>query len=373
MRLTRSLLGDAALAAALTVIGVIGTIVAYIDADRPPHFAAFAMVVGAALALTVRRRWPLATLAVAAVLAAAYLVFSFPYGPILFSFFIAVYTVARHEPLNRSWPAAGAALALLITHLLTNEAALPGLLGLGPITAWVVVPFAIGVTVRISRQAVARERAETVRRRVYDERLQVAQEVHDVVGHGLAAIKMQADIALHLLARKPKQAETALIAISRTSAEALDELRATLAAVRSPGPGGARSPVSGLNRLDDLRRRMESAGLRVEVETSGTPRALPAAVDLAGYRVVQESLTNVLRHADAMVATVRIGYETDAVVIEISNPATPAAAQVPAHADGLGIPGMRERVTSLGGDFAAGTTADGRFEVHAAIPTGGRP
>ena len=372
MRLTRSLLGDAALAAALAVIGVTGTAFLFLDADRSPNVPALAMAAGAALILVVRRRWPLVTLAVATVLASAYLLLSFPYGPILFSFFVAVYTVARHQPLNRAAPAAGAALAILLAHLLTNDDAIPGVLGLGPATAWVVVPFAIGVTVRLSRQAVARERAEVVRRRVYDERLRVAQEVHDVVGHGLAAIKMQADIALHLLAKKPEQAETALTAISRTSTEALDELRATLAAVRWTGPERARAPVSGLDRLDDLRRRMEAAGLRVELETTGTPRNLPAAVDLAGYRVVQESLTNVLRHADAMVATVRIGYETDAVVIAISNPASPPAA-VPAHAAGLGIPGMRGRVTALGGDFTAGPTAEGRFEVHAAIPTNGRP
>jgi signal transduction histidine kinase len=366
------LLGDAALAAVLAVAGVVSAAFGYLADDRPPHPAALAMAAGTALVLVVRRRWPLVTLAVAAVLTAAYLALSFPYGAILVAFFVAVYTAARHEPVKRSGPAAGAALALLLPHVLTNEAALPGLFALGPITAWVVVPFAIGVTVRLNRQAVARERAELVRRRVYDERLQVAQEVHDVVGHGLAAIKMQADIALHLLAKKPEQAETALTAISRTSTEALDELRATLAAVRSTGSDGARSPASGLNRLDDLRRRMEAAGLRVEVQTTGTPRPLPAAVDLAGYRVVQESLTNVLRHADSMVATVRVGYETDAVVISISNPGAPAA-QVPAHADGLGIPGMRERVTSLGGDFTAGLTADGRFEVYAAIPTDGQP
>jgi signal transduction histidine kinase len=123
---------------------------------------------------------------------------------------------------------------------------------------------------------------------------------------------------------------------------------------------------------------MGAAGLRVNVETSGSPRDLPAAVDLTGYRVVQESLTNVLRHGDAMVATVHIGYETDTVVIAISNPASPAS-RVSArdngngHGNGLGIPGMRERVASLGGDFIAGPTSDGRFEVRASIPTGGRP
>jgi signal transduction histidine kinase len=363
-----SQLGDIALASGLALIGVVGTAGAdrSTEVDLPVDARAFGIVVITALVLIVRRRWPLATLAASAALTSTYLVLGYPYGPILLSFLVAVYTVARYLPPSRSTPAALAALAILLVHLFTNPAALPGLLGVFPASAWVVVPYAIGVTVRLSRESAARGRAEAVRRRVDDERLRVAQEVHDVVGHGLAAIKMQADVALHLLARKPEQAENALTAISRTSAEALDELRATLAVVRRTESDATRSPAPGLDRLEDLRHRMGEAGVEVHLDTTGSPRELPAAVDLAGYRIVQESLTNVLRHGEAKVATVLVGYETDAVVIAISNPAS----HVSTGRHGLGIPGMRERVTSLGGDFAAGPTSDGRFEVRASLPTG---
>jgi hypothetical protein len=159
MKLTRSRVGDIALAIALAVVG--GTAAAHVAA--PVDGWAFAMVVLTALVLVVRRRWPLVTLAAATVLTSAYLILGYPYGPILFSFLVAVYTVACHLPLSRSAPASLAALAILLTHLLTNRTALPGFLGLVPASAWVAVPFAIGVTVRLNRQSVARARAEVGR------------------------------------------------------------------------------------------------------------------------------------------------------------------------------------------------------------------
>jgi signal transduction histidine kinase len=231
-----------------------------------------------------------------------------------------------------------------------------------------VVPFAAGLIVRVSNESVARARAETIRRHVDDERLRVAQEVHDIVGHGLAAIKMQADIALHLLERKPGQARPALEAISRTSSAALDELRATLAAVRTDRiDDGDRSSGLGLVRLDELAQRMREAGLRVEVSTAGPPRELPAIVDLTGYRIVQESLTNVLRHSGSQHAEVSLGYEPETMRITVSNPVLGPPG---VGGGGLGIPGMRERVHALGGRFSAGLH-DGLFEVCAELPTGG--
>lgn len=369
MKFSRPPLGDIALAIALMAIGVIGLPFTGDSSvvDRQVDAVAYLLVVLNALTPVYRRRWPLATLVASTVLTTTFLTLSYPYGPIFFPFLVAVYTAARYLWPQRSAPAAAGSLLLLLTHLFTNDAALPGLLGLIPATAWVVVPYALGVSRRLYVESLERERAEAVRQRVDDERLRVAQEVHDVVGHGLAAIKMQADLALHLLARKPEQAETSLTAISRTSSEALDELRATLAVVRRTEPD-IRAPAPGLDRLDDLRQRMGEAGVDVRLDTSGAPRDLSSAANLAGYRVLQESLTNVLKHSDAKVAEVRIGYETDTVVITVSNPAPPARD----GQNGLGIPGMRERVSSLGGEFSAGRTPDGRFEVRAAIPTAAR-
>jgi signal transduction histidine kinase len=370
VRWTRSQIGDVLLASALMVVGVLGTLGAdhVSDDDLPVDARGLLLVVVTVAVLVVRRRWPLATLGVAAVATSTYLVLGYPYGPILFAFLVAVYTVARHLPFTPAIVASALALVVILIHLPFRDSPL-GFFGVVPGSAWVVVPFAIGVTLRLAGQAADQRRAELVRQRVYDERLRVAQEVHDVVGHGLAAIKMQADIALHVLPKQPAQAERALDAISRTSSEALDELRATLTSVRQPGAEAPRAPVPGLGRVDELTSRMSESGIRVTVERTGTPQAVPRAVDLVGYRVVQESLTNVLRHAGSAVAEVRICYEADAVTITVANPG--GEAPVAGDGTGLGIAGMRERVTALGGAFHAAPTTDGGFEVRARLPLGG--
>ena len=363
--------GDLLLAATLAVVTSFMTIQAdaNLQRDRPLDAWGLAMVVGTAAVLAVRRRWPLLTLGVATALTSTYLLLGYTYGPVLVSFLVAVYTVARHLPLRRSAPAAAVVLAALLLHLFTNEAALPGFLGLVPATAWVVVPFALGTTVRLTRQSLEQTRAETIRQRVDDERLRVAQEVHDIVGHGLAAIKMQADIALHVLPKQPAQAEQALRVISGTSTQALNELRATLDVVRAAGDEASRAPGPGLGQLEDLLRRMVEAGVHVDLRRSGTARPLPADVDLAGYRIVQESLTNVLKHAEVPAAMVRVEYGTGEVTLLVENPAEGDTTTD----GGLGIPGMRTRVESLGGTFSAGLVDGGTFAVRARIPTGDSP
>ena len=369
--------GEVLPAIVLAGLGAGGAVVCdgFSAVDRPIDVAGLGFAAAAGLVLAARQRSPLLTLAATTALTWAYLAPGYPYGPVLVSFLVGAYTVARYLPLSRSAPAGVIALAVLMTHIVTHPAALPGLLGLLPLSAWAVVPFAIGVTVRLHREAIDRERADAVRRRVNDERLRIAQEVHDVVGHGLVAIKMQAEVALHLLATRPEQAEAALTAISRTSTEALEEVRATLTVVRGMNTEAA----PGVNRLAELRDRMGEAGLRVRLDAEPPPFALPPAVDLAGYRVVQESLTNALRHGTVRAATVEVGYEADTMVIVVSNavphPArTRGASGIQGRAGhGLGIHGMRERVSALGGDLTAGPTPQGRFEVRARIPTGGRP
>jgi signal transduction histidine kinase len=369
VKLARSLLGDSMLAALLTLAGIVGTTFAGSPsrAEVPIDVLGYVLVVTAAVILAVRRRWPLAVLAVVTVCTSVYLVLGYDYGPILVLFMFAVYTVARHAPLNRAAPYSLAALAMMQTHLLVHGHGL-GLVGVVDVSAWVIVPFSLGFVLRLRRETAVRARADAIRQSVDDERFRVAQEVHDIVGHGLAAIKMQADVALHVLARKPGQAEVALEAISRTSGQALDELRATLAMVRRTGTDAERSPVPSLTRLDELRQRMAEAGVYVRLENSGEPlAALPVAVDLTGYRIIQESLTNVLRHSGAGQATVGIRYEADSVLITVSNAVTGYS---PGEG-GTGIPGMRERVLALGGEFTAGPSPGDGFEVHARLPTGG--
>lgn len=371
MGITRHRIGDLALAFAMVVVGVVGTAgAAATDTlpSRPLDAIAFGLVIAAAAALATRRRWPLATLMVVAVLTSTYLVVGYPYGPIFFSFFIATYTAARYRQIAQAGPVALAAMLLMLMHLATHAGALPGLWGVVPSAAWVAVPFAVGVTVRATREAAERERAALIRQRVDEERLRVAHDVHDIVGHGLAAIRMQADVALHVLSKKPDQAQIALEAISRTSGEALQELRVTLGALRNPEAQADRTTTeAGLRRLESLQQRMSDAGARIGLEIVGEPRPLAPEVDLAGYRIVQESLTNVLRHGDAKAAHVRIDYLQDKVVITVSNPAM----DTPEGPDGLGIAGMHQRVNALGGEFSAGRTSDHRFEVRAALPTNG--
>lgn len=329
----------------------------------PIGLPGYAAVVAATLALGFRRRRPLATLAGVTVCTSAYLVAGYAYGPILIVFMLAVYSATRYAPLRPAlWCAAGA-LGLMLVHLFTSDRPL-GWIGVGPVAAWTVVPATVGYALRLRHDAAHRARAEVIRQRVDEERLRVAQEVHDIVGHGLAAIKMQADVALHVMARQPGCAQEALAAISRTSQQALDELRATLAVVRRADD--ERIPPLGLGSLEQLSRRMADAGIDVRLKFCGAAdQPLTAAVDLAAYRIVQESLTNVLRHGGCGRADVTIRYEAGSVAITVANPrngTTPAGT-------GSGIAGMRARVQALGGEFTAGPVAQ-RFEVHARLPIG---
>jgi len=358
------LLQDGLLALLLAVIGLFGTQGAAQLQDVPVDAPGFALVVAAAIALVVRRVWPLATLAAGTAATSAYLIMGYPYGPILISFAVAVFTVAHRIPTKRAAVASGVALVAMLSHTVVGSSP-EGWEGIVPGSAWVVVPYAAGVVVRVTREAHARSRAEQVRQYAYEERLRVAQEVHDVVGHGLAAINMQAEIALHLLPKRPEQADEALRAISRTSKEALDELRATLAVVRRSDPSGVRAPTPGLARLADLVDRMGGTGVPVAVEVTGAPRELPAVVDLAAYRLVQESLTNVLRHAGPASATVQVAYEPDSLAVTVTDTGRGPG---PARPGGHGLLGMRERVTALGGTFEAGPGPAGGFRVQGRFP-----
>lgn len=355
-------------AAGVGVLVLVWTWVAGRDmpADRPLDAGAHLLVAACAGALGWRRRAPLPVLAVTTVGTTAYLSIGYPYGPVLVTMAIAVYTVARHVPWRAAVPAALLALGALLLHLFSNDAALPGALALIPASAWVAVPFAVGSTVA----SIEAGRRAAVDRGVADERLRVAQEVHDVVGHGLAAIKMQADVALHVLAKRPEQARVALEVVSRTSAQALGELRSTLGMVRGT-PAGSAGP--GIGDLDALYRRMREAGLRVRVDVPGTLSPLAPAAELAAYRVVQEAMTNVLKHADRKEATVVVDHRADGVHLEIASPHTDRRPMPhPPDAAGLGLAGMRERVLAQRGHFSAGPEPDGRFVVRAWLPGGDR-
>jgi signal transduction histidine kinase len=202
----------------------------------------------------------------------------------------------------------------------------------------------------------------------------MAREVHDVVGHSLAVISMQAGVALHVLERRPERAAESLRAVRETSAQALAELRATLS---------AREPLPGLDRVPDLIAAVRAGGLPVTLTVRGDPTPVPAAVDLAAYRVIQESLTNVVRHAGPCRATVRVDYHPNRVTVTVADNGRGAPPGVGgregavvvgggrgvAGSAGRGLAGLRERAEGVGGTLVAGPGVVGGFEVCAVLPT----
>jgi signal transduction histidine kinase len=364
MNRVRTYAADGLLALALLAIGLAGTAPAGRNqgVSSIPGWA-YALVITAAVTIAARRWLPGTALAVCTAAVGVYLAGGNPFGPIMLSLAVMVYTVGAHRPLRSAAFAAGAVLVVLVLCGLAGGGM--GLDAVVPQVAWVAGPLAIGVTVRVGREQVLQGRRDEARRQADAERLRVAQEVHDVVGHGLAAINMQAEIALHVLAKQPGQAEAALTAISRTSRESLDELRATLGAVRRGDDVDDRSPAPGLANLDALVDRTRAVGVPVSVEVAGPVTELPAAVDLTAYRIVQESLTNVLRHAGPATASVRVSRADDELTVSVSDTGSGGP---PSGRDGHGLAGMRERVSALGGSLVAGPSPGGGFAVTATLP-----
>ncbi len=364
----RTRIGDVVLATGLMVFSLIAAAVtsAWREPTRPADLPAYLLIVLACAVLAVRRRFPVPVLVVSSLAVSCFLLLGYPYGPVMLSLAVAVYTVARRVRTGRALWLSVLAYALLVAHVFVNPEALPGLLGLIPAAAWIGIPTTVGISRRLVLEARARERAETERRLRDEERLWVAHEVHDVVGHGLAAIQMQADIALHVARTKPDQAVAALTAISAASAAALAELRDALASVAPEGEGAQRAPAASLTRLDALCDRIRATGVEVLVRSTGTPRVLPSAIDLAAYRVVQESLTNVVKHAVSPRATVELHYSSDELTLTISSPHDGTAIR-----EGFGLRGIRRRVTSLGGSLSvrAGET----MQLRVVFPLPGAP
>jgi signal transduction histidine kinase len=206
------------------------------------------------------------------------------------------------------------------------------------------------------------------RRQQSEERLRVARELHDVIGHNISLINVQASMGLDLMDSQPEQARAALSSIKSASKEAIEELRAMLTTLRRDDEAAPRSPAPGLDRLPELIELTRAAGLCVEVEVAGKAPPLPAAVHLAAYRIIQESLTNVARHAGRARVTVRVSYDDASVLVEIDDDGTVPSGEGSAIGTGSGITGMRERAAALGGDLSAGFRHGGGFRVSARLP-----
>ncbi|MEW1551075.1 sensor histidine kinase [Streptomyces tsukubensis] len=325
--------------------------------------------------LLLRLRWPVPALVGTTAATLFYLGAGYPYGPVLLPMVVAVFSAVVAGHRRAAWWAAGVFWTghVLLSHWLyvylppDGDSAAPWAKEL-VVAAWMAVVLAGSELLRVRRVEWARaaaERAAAARRRADEERLLIARELHDVLAHSLSVIHVQAGVGLALLDRDTEQARTALTAIKAASKEALGEVRQVLDSLRAPGDA-PRAPAPGLDRLPELVDQAASAGLTVTVDRAGPPAALPPGTDLAAFRIVQEALTNVVRHSGSRTAAVRISYETARLSLRIDD-AGPATGS-DAGGSGNGLAGMRERAAGLGGTIEAGHRPDGGFTVRARLP-----
>jgi signal transduction histidine kinase len=326
----------------------------------------YLLLVLPAFVLLLRNRYPVAVFLVVSALVVTYYGSGQPGGPALLYAIFALFTLATLRGALVAALAGGGVLAggAVLARLVEPKQELDGRVGFA--IAWAGMAIAAGAALAARRSGLAARRAqahERTKRFAEAERLRIAREVHDVVAHSLAMINVQAGVGAHVADRHPEQAKAALLAIKEASHTALDDLRATLAVLRS-GEGHAPSPS--LRRLADLTDATGAAGLPVQVH--GEPGELPAAVDSAAYRIVQESLTNAVRHArDATAITVRFARADEGIEVLVHDDGSGSVAP----GSGNGLRGMRERAEALGGTLAAGARADGGFQVHAVLPVPG--
>ncbi|MBT2508350.1 sensor histidine kinase [Streptomyces sp. ISL-98] len=331
-----------------------------------------ALFAAGGLALAARRRAPVPVLAITGLCAVGYQAagFDVPAVAYLFAVYAAVraghrtITVAASVTLLAALPLAALASGLHDTGEAFAQAR--GALEL----AWLIAAGAAGEALRQAERRAdeaERTREETARRRADEERLHIARELHDSLTHQISVIKVQAEAAVHVARKRGEPVPEALLVIREAGREATRELRATLEALRDDG----KAPPHGLDHVPDLVERARNTGLDATLTIEGQRQDVPAAVDRTVYRIVQESLTNIARHAAAVTASVRIDYRPDALAVRVDDDgkATPDTAPVP----GVGLLGMRERVTALGGRLRAEPRSEGGFTVQAELPVDRTP
>jgi signal transduction histidine kinase len=319
---------------------------------------AYALLALGPLALVLRRRYVREVLAFVFAVTAVYVARGYPLGPNFLSLGLAIVSAMFAGERVLAWAAVGAGwLVFLGLPWALGHSGGPKALAALAIAAWLLVALAGAEGVRSRRERFAearRARELQARRKADEERLRIAQELHDVLAHNISLINVQSGVALHLMDEKPEQARIALTAINEASADALREVRSVLGVLRGTG---------------------EQA-----LEVHGERRPLPASIDLAAFRIVQEALTNIVRHAGAGAATVELTYGPGELTVQVDDDghgpsASGGSREVPAldgERGGNGIPGMRERAVALGGTFDAGPRSGGGFRVRARIPVPGK-
>ncbi|MFD8560122.1 sensor histidine kinase [Streptosporangium canum] len=327
----------------------------------------YALLAAGGLALAARRRAPVPVLAVTGLCAVGYQAAGFDVPAVAYLFAVYAAVRAGHRTITVAASVtmlAALPLAALASGLHDVGEALAQARGALEL-AWLIAAGAAGEALRQAERRAdeaERTREETARRRAHEERLHIARELHDSLTHQISVIKVQAEVAVHVARKRGEQVPEALLAIQEAGREATRELRATLEALRDDG----KSPPHGLDHVPELVERVRATGLDAKLTIKGQRHDVPAAVDRTAYRIVQESLTNIARHAAAATAWVRIDHRPDALVIRVDDDGE--AASDTAAVPGVGLLGMRERVTALGGRLRAAPRSEGGFSVQAELP-----
>jgi signal transduction histidine kinase len=381
---------DIGLALLVTAANITAISVASEPDSRPPNALAYALGVAIGAAALARRRWPLGVLLASTTFLLLYYSLNFPGIPPAMALSVALYTAVEAGYLR--W---GAAIALFFLSaglfVVVGRKHEPGLFEVAQMAqqaALFAVVILLGEVVRNRRRyqeevqerlrRTAADQEREAARQVAEERLRIARELHDVMAHTITAITVQSSLALEALDDAPTQARAAVSAIRTASREAMAEIRATVGLLRQDeGEVAPRAPTPGVDQLDGLIDDARRAGVHVEMTISGEARPLPATVSVATFRVVQESLTNTLRHAQAHSATIALRYETAAIAIAITDDGIGAQTATQGHNEanplpgrsGHGLRGMGERANSLGGWLRAGPQLGGGFLVEAWLPT----
>jgi signal transduction histidine kinase len=360
---------DAFVGLALAVVLVAMTALGFRDEGLDP--VAYPCCAVAGLAFAVWRRHPVVTFALVAGAITVYGATGQPGGPVYATTFGAAFLLAAQRPIRTWLPWTAAASTALVVSNWAAEGYSFHLIPVGLLL--LATPKLAGDAVRARRlrletleARVSLAEQETMRR-VAEERLRIAREVHDVVGHGLATITLRAGVADRVADRDPDEVREALRAIRQVSRESLSELSALLGVLREGEAAPAEhAPTPDLDAVPRLVNGLRDAGLDVDLQIEGNGGPVPEVVGAAGYRIVQEALTNVARHAGPKPrAHVRLSRHDGVVEVEVRDDGPGAPAPV---RPGGGLTGMRERAASLGGAFEAGSAADGGFRVWASLP-----
>jgi signal transduction histidine kinase len=340
------------------------------EGSVPTRIASWMLIVAVCGALLFRRRFPVAVGWFTALATGGYYLLSAIDGPLVVVPIVALYAIAAQGRLRAAVAVASSMVIGVSAGTLVGNSDVTGT-AVFMLTGWLVAVVALG-SVRHGRVAYAEEEA---RLRATEERLRIARELHDVIGHNISMINVQAGAALYRLKKDPAQAEEALGAIKESSRETLRELRATLGVLRRVDEEAPTSPAPGLAQADELVASAKLAGIEARIERTGAERALPAPVDLAAYRIVQESLTNVAKHSDAGQVTIQLAYGVEELTVTVEDDGEGAAAGPVGSGGGSGVTGMTERARALGGELTAARRPEGGFAVRARLPyeTAGEP